>query len=136
MFNISNHDINYLENYILEFGIKGYVLTKEFKKNNKEDALGCITYDLERLNRIRKNVVDSINEFSTDIKEKIDVKGKIEVIYNHLVKNGIIEKYIKEITETEEESIKQADLKHQVIETIYEIFDSHYAKILDRNGLL
>jgi len=131
LFNISNHDINYLENYILEFGIKGYALTKEFKRNNKEDALGCITYDLERLNIIRKNVVDSINEFSTDIKEKIDVKGKIEVIYNHLVKNGIIEKYIKEITETEEESIKQADLKHQVIEIIYEIFDN--IQMLDKS---
>ena len=87
LFDILNEDLNYLENYILEFGIKGFNLNKEFKKNNKEDAIGCIVYDLEKLNSIRKRVVNSINNFTNQIMQKTDAKGKIEVIYNHIIEN-------------------------------------------------
>lgn len=124
LYDISLEDLNYLENYILEFGIKGYGLNKEFKKNNKEEALGSIVYDLERLNSIRERVVKSISTFTNDIKESLDAKDKIQVIYNHIVQNGIIKKYALEINETVGGSIKQADLKKQVISIIYEIFDN------------
>ena len=71
---------------------------------------------MERLNSIRERVVSSITSFTTDIKESIDAKGKIQVIYNHIVQNGIIKKYVLEINETLDGSIKQADLKKQVAE--------------------
>jgi len=131
LYDISNEDLNYLENYILEFGIKGYTLNREFKKNNKEGALGSIVYDLERLNNIREKIVGSVNEFTNSIKEKSDVKGKIEVIYNHIIENNIIKKYALEISQTVDSSVKQADLKKQVINSIYEIFDN--IEMLDEN---
>ena len=124
LFDILNEDLNYLENYILEFGIKGFNLNKEFKKNNKEDAIGCIVYDLEKLNSIRKRVVNSINNFTNQIMQKTDAKGKIEVIYNHIIENGIIRKYSEEIAKTTHNNIKQADLKKQVINNIYEVLDN------------
>ena len=124
LYNISNEDLNYLENYILEFGIKGYNFNKEFRKNNKEDSIANVVYDLERLNNIRGNIITCINTFANGIKEKLDVKGKIEIIYNHIIENGIIKKYVTEINRAAEDSIKEADIKKQVIDRIYEIFDN------------
>jgi len=124
LFDISNENLNYLENYVLEFGIKGYNLSREFKKNNKEDAIGSITYDLERLNSIREHILNNINSFTTAINEKLSVKEKVQVIYNYLIENGIIKRYAEEIAETIDNNIKQADLKKQVIDIIYEIFDN------------
>jgi len=124
LFDISIEDLNYLENYILEFGIKGYNLTKEFKKNNKEDTIGTITYDLERLNGLRENILNNINGFTSKIKESLSAKDKVESIYNYIIDSNIIKKYVEEITETETSSIKQAEVKKQVIDIVYEIFDN------------
>ena len=132
LYSISNDDLNYLENYILEFDIKGYNFNFEFKKNNKEGTLGSLVYDLERLNSIREDIVKNINGFVLEIKEKLDIKGKIETIYNHALNSGVIKRYAEEIEVTEENSIKKSDLKKQVVSMLYEIFDN--IAMLDENG--
>ncbi len=124
LFNISKEDLNYFENYVLEFGIKGYMLNKEFKKNNREDQIENTIYNLEKLNEIRENINGYINKFIESIKKEKKANGKIKTIYNHLIEEEIIKKYGEKIDITKGEDIKEGDIKRQVIDVIYEIFDN------------
>ena len=124
LFDITKEDLNYFENYVLEFGIKGYMLSKNFKRNNKEDSLQDTVYDLDRLNILREKIIKYITEFGNEINYSMTAKEMIEKIYNHLIENKIVDRYEVEIDNTTDLSVKQSDLKRQVITVIYDVFDN------------
>lgn len=121
---ISEEDLAYFENYINEFGIKGYMLTKQFTKNNKEQVTYGIYYDLNKLNDIRENVVSGLLNIVDEFNMEMDAKTIVEKLYSHLKENNVIDRYILEINTTSSFSLKQGDLKRQVVNAIYELFDN------------
>ena len=135
LFNVSTEDISYFENYTLEFGIKGYMLAKEFRKNNKVDITLDSVYDIYRLNNIREKIVCTLNEFSNSILSAKTAKEKVLVIYNHLIDNEVIKRYEDEINITTEENIKAGSLRRQVIDVIYEVFDN-ICKVTENQDIL
>ena len=124
LFDISDEDICYFENYILEFGIKGYMLNKPFKKNNKEEAGFDIVYDMDRLNSIREKVTEYITEFSNQMVTSKKAKEKVQVIYNNLINHHVIKRYSEEIDIISNENVKEGNIRKQVLEVVYEIFDN------------
>lgn len=132
LYNVSSYDLNYIENYILEFDIKGYNFSKEFKKNNKEGTPGNIVYDLKKLNDIRENIIKGITEFINKINETSGAKSKIQIIYEYILKQSILRRYTEEINLTEENSLKESDIKTQVVRILYEIFDN--IAMIDENS--
>ena len=71
MTDISPDDIDILENYCLEFGINGYgSFSSEFSRNRmlmakRPDGEPDYFYDLERINTLREQVMDSLSAFYT-----------------------------------------------------------------------
>ena len=124
LFDISKEDLNYFENYIIEFGIKGYALNREFKKNNKETHIGSFIYDLEKLNNIRENILNYINLFSDKIKNAVSSKEMVEIIYDHIITCSVMKRYAGEIDIISEENIKEGNIRKQIVNIIYEIFDN------------
>lgn len=124
LYDISKEDLSYFENYIMEFGIKGYMLSRKFVKNNKAENFQSRVYDLERLNSIREKLSSYISKFSEQMNVQITAKERLELIYNHLIQNKVIDRYEEEIGSTGKLDIKQSDLKRQVIQVIYDVFDN------------
>lgn len=124
LYDISKEDLSYFESYVLEFGIKGYMLSKKFVKNNKEENFDSRVYDLEKLNEIRKNIYEYITDFSDKMSEKMTAKERFEIIYNHIIQNNIVKRYEEEVDNTSDVDIKKSELKRQVLQVIYEVFDN------------
>ncbi|MDD2628380.1 MAG: PD-(D/E)XK nuclease family protein, partial [Clostridia bacterium] len=133
---ISMQDINYIENYIIEFGIKGYNLEREFRKNNKEEQWNLMNYDLKRLNAIRENIVGSINNFSLAINKATNAKELVQTIYDHLLENDVINRYTEEILAVKEETDKIASIRKQTIEKIYDSLDNIVSVLSDEKAEL
>lgn len=124
LYDISKEDLSYLENYILEFGIKGYMLKRKFVKNNKEENFQSRVYDLERLNSIREKISNYISKFSEEMNNQITAKERLELIYNHLIENKIIDRYEEEINAAVKIDIKQSNVKRQALQVIYDVLDN------------
>jgi ATP-dependent helicase/nuclease subunit B len=82
---ISFEDISYLENYCLEMNINEYKFKKEFVINNN--------YDIDRLNIIRNNIIDTFDDFFKEIKKQSNIKDIISSIYSHLETKNILKNY-------------------------------------------
>ena len=85
-FNIksSNKD----KNYMLEFNITDYNLTKEFKLNNTRSNEHI--YDIQNLNSIRSKLIDIYN---TGIKKEESAKWYVAYIWEHLNNSGVLQRY-------------------------------------------
>ncbi len=121
--NINEVDIYEFENYILEFNITDYYITKPFKLNNIKNNEHI--YNLERLNEIRNNL---IKEYQVDIKKEENAKWYIEYIWAHLNNSGVLEKYRESLIKIEDNfsefDISSLDKEKQVWNKICEIFNS------------
>lgn len=117
-------DISYFENYIFEFNINSYSINKKFYLNN--DRYDESIYDIERLNNIREKVIDIFSEISSNAKENMNSKEIISLIYNHLIKNNILENYNLHFENIEQKPyyVYAISIKNQVWEKISDIFDS------------
>ncbi len=120
---IDQQDIYEFENYILEFNINEYYLTKPFYINNEKSSE--YIYDLEKLNNIREKILDMYN---INIEKNESANYYIKNIYDHLIKYGIFEKYSNAISLIEENSnefdISNIAKEKQVWDKICEIFNS------------
>ena len=67
------------------------MLSKNFKRNNKEDSLQDTVYDLDRLNILREKIIKYITEFGNEINYSMTAKEIIEKIYNHLIERNLRE---------------------------------------------
>lgn len=118
---IKKEDIYEFENYILEFNINDYYMSKPFKFNNKNNHI----YDLDKLNEIREKLVSIYN---LKIITKANANYYITYIYEHLINNNILKKY-GETLEILEKSSNEFDISNlakekQVWGKICEIFNS------------
>lgn len=118
---IKNEDIYEFENYILEFNINDYYISKPFKFNNKNNHI----YDLDKLNEIREKLVSI---YDLKIIKKANANYYITYIYEHLINNNILKKY-GETLEILEKSSNEFDISNlakekQVWGKICEIFNS------------
>lgn len=126
---IKKEDIYEFENYILEFNINDYYMSKPFKFNNKNNHI----YDLDKLNEIREKIVSI---YDLKIIKKANANYYITYIYEHLINNNILKKY-GETLEILEKSSNEFDISNlakekQVWGKICEIFNS-ISKVYNEN---
>ncbi len=119
---IDIEDIYELENYSIEFNMYKFSIKNEFTINNKSN--NDKIYDLNKLNKIRKEVIkifDDIINFGS--KEK-NVKEIIKVLFNHLNNANILKNYKEYIVSNELVSLENKMREGQVWDKISEIFNS------------
>ena len=113
---IKPQDIYVFENYVLEFGIKGYHLTNEFVLNND--------YNIDALNETRKLVVETVDKLKQNLSKKTSSKEITELIYNYLQENNVIYNYEQELKFIKDIDINEYNKAKQVVSKVYEVMDN------------
>ena len=119
--NIDDDDIFKLEKYCLKWGIKQNKWKKEFTYGNYEEKDKA---EIERLEQIRKDLVNPLMNLKHKIDENKTVRGISKAIYEFLVEQQIFEKVQEKIEELNE--IGQVDLANEYessLQNIIEILD-------------
>lgn len=120
---VSEADVYEFENYMLEFNITDYNLTKEFKLNNTRNNEHI--YDIQNLNSIRSKLIDIYN---TGIKKEESAKWYVAYIWEHLNNSGVLQRYKDSLYKLEKISndfdISNLDKEKQVWGKLCEIFNS------------
>lgn len=88
--NIDLSEISELDNYVCEFNLSKKSLKKELVYNNESSSKHI--YGLNILNNLRKRLLD-IFDIEQDSNNKYNVTDIVEKIYNHLLKQGILQNY-------------------------------------------
>ena len=115
-FDIQDDDINIFENYVMEFGIRGYKLYYPFTLNSN--------YDLEKLNSIREIIINSIQAFKDYLKGKKTSNEITEAVFKYLNQNEILLRYENMIKKIELIDKNEYNFKKQILSKIYEVMDS------------
>lgn len=119
--NIEDDDIFKLEKYCLKWGIKQNKWKKEFTYGNYEEKDKA---EIERLEQIRKDLVNPLMNLKHKIDENKTVRGISKAIYEFLVEQQIFEKVQEKIEELN--IIGQVDLANEYensLQNIIEILD-------------
>lgn len=120
--NIDENDIFEFENYVLEFNITDYYISKPFIINNHK--LSDHIYDLDRLNKIREDI---LKLYRGDIKKEDYAKCYIKAIYEHL-NNYVLDGYKKAIDNASSNmnyfDISYTNKEKQVWDKLCEVFNS------------
>ena len=119
--NIDDDDIFKLEKYCLKWGIKQNKWKKEFAYGNYEEKDKA---EIERLEQIRKDLVNPLMNLKHKIDENKTVRGISKAIYEFLVEQQIFEKVQEKIEELN--IIGQVDLANEYensLQNIIEILD-------------
>ena len=119
--NIEEDDIFKLEKYCLKWGIKQNKWKKEFTYGNYEEKDKA---EIERLEQIRKDLVNPLMNLKHKIDENKTVKGISKSIYEFIVEQQIFEKVQEKIKELNK--IGQIDLANEYessLQNIIEILD-------------
>ena len=119
--NIEDDDIFKLEKYCLKWGIKQNKWKKEFTYGKYEEKDKT---EIERLERIRKDIVNPLMKLKSDIDNDKTAEGISKSIYKFLVEENIAEKINKKIEELEK--VGQVDLVKEYqssLQTILDILD-------------
>ena len=119
--NIEEDDIFKLEKYCLKWGIKQNKWKKEFTYGNYEEKDKA---EIERLEQIRKDLVNPLMNLKHKIDENKTVKGISKAIYEFIGEQQIFEKVQEKIKELNK--IGQIDLANEYessLQNIIEILD-------------
>jgi len=119
--NIEEDEIFKLEKYCLKWGIKQNKWKKEFAYGKYEEKDKT---EIERLERIRKDIVNPLMKLKSDIDNDKTAEGISKSIYKFLVEENIAEKINKKIEELEK--VGQVDLVKEYqssLQTILDILD-------------
>ena len=119
--NIEEDEIFKLEKYCLKWGIKQNKWKKEFTYGKYEEKDKT---EIERLERIRKDIVNPLMRLKSDIDNDKTAEGISKSIYKFLVEENIAEKINKKIEELEK--VGQVDLVREYqssLQTILDILD-------------
>ena len=119
--NIEEDDIFKLEKYCLKWGIKQNKWKKEFTYGNYEEK---DKEEIERLEQIRKDLVNPLMNLKYKIDENKTVKGISKVIYEFLIDQQIFEKVQQKIEELNK--VGQLDLANEYensLQTIIGVLD-------------
>jgi len=116
---ISLSECEDLENYVVEFGIRGKKWEREFTKISQNDAL-----DLESLNSLRLRLITPLAELAEKMKGKKTCALRTQALYEFLVTIKIPEK-IDAIVEKlfEAENYEAMGSYHQIWNILMEVFD-------------
>ena len=116
--NIDDDDIFKLEKYCLKWGIKQNKWKKEFAYGNYEEKDKA---EIERLEQIRKDLVNPLMNLKHKIDENKTVRGISKAIYEFLVEQQIFEKVQEKIEELNE--IGQVDLANEYESSLQNIIE-------------
>ena len=119
--NIEEDDIFKLEKYCLKWGIKQNKWKKEFTYGNYEEK---DKEEIERLEQIRKDLVNPLMNLKYKIDENKTVKGISKVIYEFLIDQQIFKKVQQKIEELNK--VGQLDLANEYensLQTIIGVLD-------------
>lgn len=119
--NIEEDEIFKLEKYCLKWGIKQNKWKKEFTYGKYEEKDKT---EIERLEKIRKDIVNPLMKLKSDIDNDKTAEGISKSIYKFLVEENIAEKINKKIEELEK--VGQVDLVKEYqssLQTILDILD-------------
>ena len=97
---IDNEDIFKLENYCKKWGIKYNKWKKDFIYEKQENG-----EEVERLNELRKEIIEPLDILKKDLKEQRFVEEKCKKIYEFLIQNNIEEKIENKYKELEEQGL-------------------------------
>ena len=120
-FDYEKEEIFKLENYCNKWGIKQNKWKKDFtyeldnEKTKKE---------IERLNEIRKEIIEPLLKLQEEIKKNRTVKNITIALYNFIINQNIEEKISKKISELEEKDLLDLAKEYkESYEIIIDIFD-------------
>ena len=114
------NDIDIIENYVLEWGIKGNTWFKEWTWGKG---------DLAKINSIREQIITPITEFKNNFEKHKTVKDIAKELYNFLIKinvYGNIQDKIQKLREKENPSESEIEITNTYIQ-VWNIF----IKLLD-----
>ncbi|KNZ42461.1 PD-(D/E)XK nuclease family protein [Acetobacterium bakii] len=108
-----------LENYVLEFGIRGNQWQREFTKISQNEAL-----DLERLNGLRLRLITPLLALQEKLKTNKSYAARTQALYEFLVDIKTPEK-IDVLVEKlfEKENYEAMESYHQIWNILMEVFD-------------
>ncbi len=116
---ISKEEIHLLENYLLEFYGDKYYFRKELHLNNAKQE-----YDLVLLNQIREKIIAMFEDFLF-LDKAYTVKEFVKIVYDHLVKNKVLERYQALIDkENPWIDVETSVFEEQIWDLIVEIFNT------------
>jgi len=121
---IDLQDIDELENYCLAMGIRGAKRWREKWIRNFRNSRGEKA-DLEKINLIRKQVVDSLGKLNEKLKDKeANVNAYILAVYEFVVSMGIQSKLAAYSTmfETSGDKSRSGEFK-QIYQKVMDLFD-------------
>lgn len=116
MLDLTDEEIYLFENYVLEFGIKGYSVLSKFTLNSD--------YDLDRINETREKLLNAVQKLKSKLDKKTTSKQITDTVYNHLVDDGIIRRYEQSIETVKEIDVNEYNKSKQVVAKIYEVMDN------------
>lgn len=116
MLDMSKEEIHIFENYILEFGIRGYNISNTFELNSD--------YDLDKINEIRGKISNLVKTLKNTLTKKTFSKEITETIYNHLLNENVLTRYEQELAIVKEVDINEYNKSKQIVSKIYEIMDN------------
>ena len=116
MLDLEQERIYAFENYLLEFGIRGYNLLHKFELNNG--------YDIDEINVTRETIIDVLSKLKQQLKDKKTSKEFSQVIYDHLVDENIVSRYEQDLEKIKEIDVNEYNKGKQVIAKLYEIMDN------------
>ncbi len=116
--NINNEDIFILENYCIEYGIRGNKWYKEDWKIAQDDE------SLERLNKLRKEISEPLIQFQQKASKGKNARELSKIFYEFLIQNQTDKKLIEQIQNLENNGkIELASLYQTTWDIVIQLFD-------------
>ena len=120
-FDYEKEEIFKLENYCNKWGIKQNKWKKDFTYELEIDSK---KKEIERLNEIRKEIIEPLIKLQEEIKKNRTVKNITVALYNFIINQNIEEKISKKISELEEKDLLDLAKEYkESYEIIIDIFD-------------
>ena len=120
-FDYDKEEIFKLENYCNKWGIKQNKWKKDF---TYELEIESKKKEVERLNEIRKEIIEPLLKLQEEIKKNRIVKNITIALYNFIINQNIEEKISKKISELEEKDLLDLAKEYkESYEIILDIFD-------------
>ena len=120
-FDYDKEEIFKLENYCNKWGIKQNKWKKDFKYELDNEKT---KKEIERLNEIRKEIIEPLLKLQEEIKKDRNVKNITIALYNFIINQNIEEKISKKISKLEEKDLLDLAKEYkESYEIILDIFD-------------
>ena len=120
-FDYEKEEIFKLENYCNKWGIKQNKWKKDFTYELEIDSK---KKEVERLNEIRKEIIEPLLKLQEEIKKNRTVKNITVALYNFIINKNIEEKISKKISDLEEKDLLDLAKEYkESYEIIIDIFD-------------